>query len=111
MNNNHQLPDQKYATPAEFYPVYLSEHQNTVNRTLHFIGIGLTGLSFVTAMLFHLFIFFALMLVFGSVFAWIGHLFFEKNKPSTFKYPILTLACDFIFFGDLMMGRQSFKVK
>lgn len=111
MNNNSQSNVTKHTTPAEFYPRYLSEHQNTVNRALHFVGIGLMGLCFVTAMLFHLFIFFALMVIIPSVLDWIGHQFFEKNKPSTFKHPILSLACDFILFGDLMMGRQSFKTK
>lgn len=111
MNSNQQAKHKKYTSPKEFYPFYLSEHQNTVNRILHFTGVGLMGLCFITAMLFHVFIFFALMPVFGAVLPWIGHLFFEKNKPSTFKYPILSLIGDFMLFGDLMMGRQSFKSK
>jgi len=111
MNNNQQMPDHKYKTLKEFYPFYLQEHQNTTNRVLHFIGTALIGLCFITAMLFHAFIFFALIPVVGYGFAWAGHFFFEKNKPATFKYPLFSLASDFLLFGDLMMGRQPFKVK
>lgn len=111
MSNNDKAQHPKYTSINEFYPIYLSEHQNTTNRALHFAGTGLMGLSFVTAMLFHLFIFFALMPIVGFGLAWLGHLFFEKNKPSTFKYLFFSIACDFLLFGDLMMGRQSFKTK
>jgi hypothetical protein len=111
MNDNQQMQDQKYKTLKEFYPFYLQEHQNTTNRILHFVGTGLIGLCFITAMLFHDFIFFALIPVVGYGFAWTGHFFFEKNKPATFKYPLFSLASDFLLFGDLMMGRQPFKVK
>lgn len=100
----------RFHTLKEFYPHYLAEHQNTINRLLHFIGIGLAGLCFVAAMLFHEVIFFALMPVSASVFAFIGHLCFEKNKPSTFRYPLWTLIGDFALFGDLMMGKQKFRV-
>ena len=39
--------DARYRTFAEFYPFYLSEHQNKVSRRLHFIGssIGLVEID------------------------------------------------------------------
>ncbi|MCS7074970.1 MAG: DUF962 domain-containing protein, partial [Bacteroidia bacterium] len=40
--------------------------------------------------------------------AWIGHAFFEKNKPATFTYPLYSLASDFIMFFDLLTGKQKF---
>jgi hypothetical protein len=45
----------------------------------------------------------------GYGFAWVGHFFFEKNKPATFKYPLYSLARDFILFFDLLSGKQKFK--
>jgi hypothetical protein len=99
----------KFNSLKEFYPFYLSEHQNTVNRFLHFFGIAVFCLCFIASMLFHNVTFFLLMPVSASIFAFIGHLFFEKNRPSTFKYPFFTFACDFLLFGDVIMGRQSFK--
>lgn len=101
---------QKFNTLKEFYPYYLAEHQNATNRALHFTGVGLAALLFVAAMLFHEVIFFALMPVSVSVFAFIGHRYFEKNKPSTFKYPLWTLIGDFALFGDLIMGKQKFNI-
>ncbi|WP_442590733.1 Mpo1-like protein [Pedobacter sp. AW31-3R] len=101
----------KYASVKDFYPLYLSEHQHTMNRVLHFFGAGLMALSFITAMLFHAFVFFLSMVITGFILAWLGHLLFEKNKPSTLKHPFLSFACDFLLFGDIIMGRESFKAK
>jgi len=111
IDNNPKLQQRKYTSIKDFYPYYLTQHKNTANRILHFIGTGLFGLCFITAMLFHKFAFFALMPVVGFGFAWIGHIVFEKNKPAKLKFLFFTLMSDFILFGDLIMGRQSFKVK
>lgn len=109
--HNNNTKKTKYSTVKDFYPLYLSEHQNTINRVLHFLGTALMALSFITAMLFHGFLFFLSMVITGFILSWLGHLLFEKNKPSTLKHPILHFACDFIFFGDIIMGRASFKSK
>ena len=111
MINNHNVRPKKFSSLKEFYPFYLSEHQNSVNRFLHFMGIALLCLCFIASMLFHNVYFFIMMPVFAFGLAWIGHQFFEKNKPSTFKYPFFNIACDFLLFGDVIMGRKSFKVK
>ncbi|CAM4046608.1 hypothetical protein SAMN06265348_101546 [Pedobacter westerhofensis] len=107
--NNHQVQPKKYSSLKEFYPFYLSEHRNTMNRALHFTGISLLCLCFITSMLFHNVYFFIAIPFVAFGFSWIGHLFFEKNRPSTWKYPFFNLACDFLLFGDIIMGRQSFK--
>jgi len=44
----------------------------------------------------------------GYGFAWVGHFFFEKNKPATFQYPGYSLASDFILFWDLLRGKEKF---
>jgi hypothetical protein len=41
-------------------------------------------------------------------FAWIGHFFFEKNKPATFQYPLYSLASDFILYFEILSGKESF---
>ncbi len=93
----------------EFYPFYLSEHQNTTSRTLHFIGT-----AFVFIILFYAifsgngWIAIAIPVV-GYGFAWAGHYFFEKNKPATFRYPLWSLASDFRLFFELLTGKQKFK--
>lgn len=105
------MTEKKFTSLKEFYPFYLSEHRNLTSRILHFIGTALVVLSFITAILFHDFRFFVAIPFLGYGFAWVGHFFFEKNKPATFKYPAYSLASDFILFWDLLSGKQSFKAK
>lgn len=100
-----------YKSLQEFYPYYLSEHQNTTSRVLHFIGTALVVVSLIGGLLFHDLRFIIAVPFLGYGFAWVGHFFFEKNKPATFKYPGYSLASDFILFWDLLNGKQSFKVK
>lgn len=101
----------KFRSLKEFYPYYLSEHQNFTSRVLHFIGSALAILFLLAALLFHEFLFFLAIPFVGYGFAWIGHLFFEKNKPATFKYPMYSLASDFMLFYDILVGRQPFRIK
>jgi hypothetical protein len=105
------MQEKKYKTLTEFYPYYLSEHRNLTSRILHFVGTGLVVLCLITALLFHNAYFFLAMPIVGYGFAWVGHFFFEKNKPATFKYPAFSFASDFILFWDLLSGKQSFRVK
>ncbi|KZY96408.1 hypothetical protein A3744_33145, partial [Oleiphilus sp. HI0073] len=41
----------------------------------------------------------------GYGFAWVGHFFFEKNKPATFKYPIYSLMGDWVMYKDILTRR------
>jgi hypothetical protein len=101
--------ESRIQTLREFYPYYLSEHQNATSRKLHFIGTGLLFvILFVALFLRNYSLLFAIPLV-GYGFAWVGHFFFEKNKPATFKYPLYSLASDFILFFDLLKGKEKFK--
>ena len=36
--------------------------------------------------------------IFGYGFAWVGHFFFEKNRPATFKQPFYSLMGDFMMW-------------
>jgi hypothetical protein len=100
--------DKKFNSLSEFYPYYLSEHQNKMCRILHFTGTSL----------FFYFLFATLLsgnltlLIFcpisGYGFAWIGHFFFERNKPATFKYPLYSLLSDFKLYFDILQNKQKF---
>jgi hypothetical protein len=100
--------EKEYKSLKEFYPYYLEEHLNPTCRKLHFIGTGLLffilGYSLITGEYRWLI---AIPFV-GYGFAWIGHFFFEKNKPATFKYPLYSLISDFKLFFDLLFRRQPF---
>jgi hypothetical protein len=98
-----------YKNLSEFYPYYLLEHQNFVSRALHFIGTALFLTALVLALLLPKYWLLALCPVLGYGFAWVGHFFFEKNRPATFKYPFMSLISDFIMFyhiATLQIGNK-----
>ncbi|UKJ06641.1 DUF962 domain-containing protein [Solitalea lacus] len=99
--------EKKYKTFKEFYPFYLTEHQNNTSRRLHFIGTGLVILLLPASMLFHSAWLLLLIPFVGYGFAWVGHFFFEKNKPATFQYPLYSLGSDFKLFFDILAGKQK----
>lgn len=106
-----QQEPQRYTSFKEFYPYYLSEHQNTTSRVLHFIGTALLIIVAIAAVLSGEYVWLLLVPVIGYGFAWVGHFFFERNKPATFKYPFYSLASDFKLFFDILRGKQGFKSK
>lgn len=100
--------DKRFGSLKEFYPFYLSEHQHPVSRLLHFTGTSLILLWIVLAIVQRNAWWLLLIPVGGYGFAWVGHFFFEKNKPATFKYPAYSLASDFILWWDLLRGKEKF---
>ena len=89
----------------EFYPFYLGEHSNRTCRRLHFIGSCLVLLTLITTLITHWWWGIILMSVFGYGFAWIGHFFFEHNRPATFTHPVYSFMGDWVMFRDISMGR------
>lgn len=92
----------------EFYPFYLEQHRDRVSRRLHFTGTALVTLLLLWFLLTFDWRILVLMPVAGYGFAWIGHFFFEKNKPATFEYPFYSLMGDWIMFRDILTGRIRF---
>ena len=94
--------EKKYKTFWSFYPYYLTEHQDAVSRTLHFIGTGIVIGLFFSSIIFLDWRLFAAIPFAGYGFAWLGHFFFEKNKPATFQYPLYSLGSDFVMFWHII---------
>ncbi|TAE85389.1 MAG: DUF962 domain-containing protein [Bacteroidetes bacterium] len=92
----------------EFYPYYLSEHKDVTCRVLHFIGTLLFFSCLATSLILKQYQLLWLCPLLGYGFAWVGHFFFEKNKPATFKYPLYSLTSDFMLFFELLLGKQKF---
>lgn len=99
--------EKKYNSFKEFYPFYLSEHRNSTSRRLHFIGTGLVFAELFYALFTQTWWVLWLIPVTGYGFAWVGHFFFEKNKPATFQYPGYSLASDFMLFFDILKGKEK----
>ena len=95
---------QSFSSFREFYPYYLAEHADTNCHRLHFVGTWLVLVALAAGIFVSPWWLLAMPL-FGYGFAWIGHFVFEKNKPATFKYPLYSLAGDWVMFADILRGR------
>ncbi len=92
------MKKKEFKTLAEFWPFYLEEHSNKLNRGLHFLGSSFALFFLVQFFLTFNFYFLIIALVSGYSFAWLGHFFIQKNKPATFKYPIKSFISDWKMF-------------
>jgi hypothetical protein len=95
----------RYTTFADFYPFYLSEHTNRMCRRLHFVGTTIGAVCLLAALLTRNLWYVLVGLVAGYLFAWIGHVFFEKNRPATFTYPVYSFMGDWVMWRDIL-GRR-----
>lgn len=135
----------------EFYPHYISQHQDATCRRLHVIGTTIVimmalwdpfvipsmvmaatvgyatflmtkdlphGLFEMIAMLFTFQFFMRrltgtwykglLVPIIAYSFAWVGHFYFEMNKPATFIYPSYSLAGDFRLWFEVASQERAF---
>ncbi len=99
---------ERIKTYKEFYAFYLTEHQDKTCRVLHFIGTFLVFILAFAAIYTGQTYLWILVPVMGYGFAWVGHYFYEKNQPATFKYPLWSLGSDFKMFFELLTGKISF---
>jgi hypothetical protein len=97
-----------FRTFREFYAFYLSEHANGTSRRLHFVGTSLALTLLILTLALRTWWIAAAALVAGYAFAWVGHFFFEHNKPATFKHPWLSLMGDFRLWWDIVSGKLPF---
>lgn len=98
----------RFSSFKEFYPFYLGEHANKICRRLHFVGstlvLAVVAAAFVTGDARW---FIAAPLA-GYGFAWVGHFFFEHNKPATFKHPLYSFMGDWVMYAQILSGKVKF---
>jgi hypothetical protein len=99
---------ERIRTYEEFYQFYLTEHRDKTCRILHFSGTFLVFILAFVALFTGISVLWILVPIVGYGFAWVGHYFFEKNQPATFRYPLWSLRSDFKMFFQLISGRISF---
>lgn len=101
----------RFQTYEEFWPFYVREHSNKLNRTLHVVGtscaLGLIGAAAITRR--------PLLLlaapVVGYGMAWFGHFVVQKNRPATFDYPLWSLRGDFDMLAKTLAGTMDAEVE
>lgn len=99
---------ERYPSFQAFYRFYLSEHQDPTCRKLHFTGTFLVLLIVLSMVATQSWSFVWILPVVGYGFAWVGHFFFERNRPATFEYPLYSLMGDFRMFFEILTGRLAF---
>ena len=90
---------------SEFWLFYVREHSHPLNRQLHFIGSSLGLVCLCVCLYTGNLLFIPLGLLLGYGFAWVGHFFFEHNKPATFKYPGLSYRGDYLMWWQILTGK------
>lgn len=90
---------------AAFWPHYLREHSKPDTRRLHYFGTALGLVLLVLAIALLIWWLAPIAIVSGYLFAWIGHIAIEHNRPATFTYPVWSLISDFRMFFLWCGGR------
>jgi hypothetical protein len=85
----------RYGSLDEFWPFYVSQHLHPTTRRLHFAGTTSGMLLVALAAALHDVRLIPAALLCGYAFAWVGHFIFEKNRPATFRHPLLSFRADF----------------
>ncbi|HXC18103.1 MAG TPA: DUF962 domain-containing protein [Holophagaceae bacterium] len=94
-------------TFARFWPAYVAEHRSRLNRRVHLTGtIGYLALLVFLA-LTHRWAWAWTVPVLAYGCAWTGHFLIEKNRPATFKHPLLSLIGDHKMAALMLTGRMD----
>lgn len=99
---------ERFATFGEFYPYYLAEHANRTSRRLHFIGTTLVPVWLAAAALTGIGWLVLVAVLQAYAFAWVGHYFFEHNRPATFRHPGYSLMGDWRMWWEILTGKIRF---
>lgn len=104
------MSERRIETYEEFWPFYVREHSDPTNRKLHFVGTSGTIALVIAAIVRRKPIHLLHAAISGYGGAWIGHFFFQKNTPATFKYPLWSLFSDFRMYGKILAGTMNDEV-
>jgi hypothetical protein len=75
---------------------YINAHKNKSNQTFHYF-------AFLFAFLGWIFLFInvwvtLVLAILHYTLSWVGHFYFEKNKPASFRYPWIGFYAGFTWF-------------
>lgn len=91
---------------SAFYPVYLRMHDHPVNRWLHVAG-NLLGLSAIALAIAERRCWILVLApVVANAFAWVGHWYFQRNRPGVFHYPLYGMIGSWRMTWDHVVRRR-----
>jgi hypothetical protein len=93
------------ASYKEFWLHYLREHANPQTRRLHYFGTAFATAALIACLALRRFWLLPVVLAAGYGPAWIGHFFFERNRPATFTHPFWSLISDYRMAWCRISGR------
>jgi hypothetical protein len=97
----------RYDKFAQFYPYYLSQHEHKLCRRAHFLGTTSAIAAVVQYVVSPDPWWLLLAVVSGYGGAWIGHFFYEKNRPATFGHPWYSFCADWVMYWEMLTGKLS----
>ena len=93
-------------TFAEFYAAYLAHHRRPMNRALHLLAKLLAIASLLAAVRERSVLLLAAAPVLAVVPCWLGHLWFEGNRPVSWERPSASLLGTLAGWLRRPMSRQ-----
>lgn len=98
-------PNDRIKTYAEFWPCYLREHSKPLTKRIHLAGTVVVIAVVIYAVATQCWSCLWLAPLAGYGFAWFSHIFVERNRPATFKYPLWSFISDFRMAWWMLTGR------
>ena len=74
-------------------------------RGLHYVGTSLGVVITIYAVVSAQYLLIPVALLVGYACAWVGHFFFEHNRPATFQHPLWSLMGDWVMLTHFLTGR------
>lgn len=93
-----------YNPETAFWPYYLSEHSSATNRAFHLIGNSYGIICLVHAYRVQEIPWLFMAFLGGYALCWCGHFFWEKNKPTSLRFPFKAFIADWRMYFTILFG-------
>lgn len=97
-------------TLPDFWPYYVSQHLHPTNRLLHAVGTSLGLVLAAVGLITSNPSVVVLAVAVAYSCAWAGHFFYERNRPATFTYPLLSFRADLRMYRLTLLGQMDTEI-